>query len=159
VQWIHGDATTLPPLQVDVAVMTGNVAQVFITDHEWLATLRGIHAALCPGGRLVFESRVPARRAWEQWTPELTRITVDVDGVGIVESWNELLDVDGDLVTFRSMTRFHRDDLLIESRSTLRFRDRDALEAALDFMGYDIVDVRDAPDRPGLEHVFVTTRR
>lgn len=34
VTWLHGDATTLPPLQVDVAVMTGNVAQVFLTDDE-----------------------------------------------------------------------------------------------------------------------------
>src|SRR5215468_6102822 len=38
VRWIHGDATTLPPLQVDLAVMTGNVAQVFRTDEEWSAT-------------------------------------------------------------------------------------------------------------------------
>jgi ubiquinone/menaquinone biosynthesis C-methylase UbiE len=32
VTWVHGDATTLPPLQVDLAVMTGNVTQVFLTD-------------------------------------------------------------------------------------------------------------------------------
>ena len=43
--WIHGDAMTLPPLQVDVAVMTGNTAQVFLTDDEWVAALRGIRRA------------------------------------------------------------------------------------------------------------------
>ena len=37
VTWIHGDTTTLPPLHVDLAVMTGNVAQVFLTDDEWIA--------------------------------------------------------------------------------------------------------------------------
>jgi SAM-dependent methyltransferase len=31
VRWIHGDATALPPLNADLAVMTGNVAQVFLT--------------------------------------------------------------------------------------------------------------------------------
>ena len=29
VRWMHGDATVLPPLGADLAVMTGNVAQVF----------------------------------------------------------------------------------------------------------------------------------
>lgn len=159
VRWIHGDATTLPPLSVDAAVMTANVAQVFVTDDEWLATLAGIHGALREGGWLVFESRVPARRAWERLTPELTRVTVDIAGIGPVESWGELLAVDGDLVTFRSVTRLHRDALDIESQSTLRYRDRDELLATLDATGYDIVDVRDAPDRPGLEHVFIANRR
>lgn len=28
VRWLHGDANTLPPMQVDLAVMIGNVAQV-----------------------------------------------------------------------------------------------------------------------------------
>jgi len=53
----------LPPLQVDVAVMTGNVAQVFLTDSEWVATLRGIRMALKSHGHLVFETRRAERRA------------------------------------------------------------------------------------------------
>ena len=60
VRWLQGDATTLPELQVDLATMTGNTAQVFLTDDDWSATLRGIHAALRPGGHLVFEVRDPA---------------------------------------------------------------------------------------------------
>jgi ubiquinone/menaquinone biosynthesis C-methylase UbiE len=39
VRWVHGDSTTLPPLQEDMVTMTGNVAQVFLTDAEWSATL------------------------------------------------------------------------------------------------------------------------
>lgn len=35
VRWILGDATALPPLAVDVVTMTGNVAQVFLTDEDW----------------------------------------------------------------------------------------------------------------------------
>jgi len=63
VTWILGDATTLPALQVDVVVMTCNVAQVFLTNAEWIATLQGIRGALAPGGRFVFETRRPERRA------------------------------------------------------------------------------------------------
>jgi 2-polyprenyl-3-methyl-5-hydroxy-6-metoxy-1,4-benzoquinol methylase len=64
VRWLHGDATGLPELQVDLATMTANVAHVFLTDEAWSATLRGVHAALRPGGHLVFEVRDPARQAW-----------------------------------------------------------------------------------------------
>ena len=108
VRWLHGDATTLPPFEVDAAFMTANVAQVFLSDRDWAATLRAIRRALRPGGWLVFETRDPARRAWERWTPELTRTVVDVSGVGEVESWEEVTEVSGELVTFRSMTAFRR---------------------------------------------------
>lgn len=69
VRWIHGDATALPPMQVDLATMTGNVAQAIVDPQNWESTLRGVHAALRPGGRLVFETRDPAYRAWQQWKP------------------------------------------------------------------------------------------
>jgi hypothetical protein len=107
---------------------------------------------------LVFETRVPARRAWERWTPEVTRESVDVLGVGIVESWEDLVGVEGDLVTFRSMTVFAQDRAVLESTSTLRFRERPEIEASLRANGFDVVDVRDAPARPGLEDVFLARR-
>ncbi len=155
VRWVHGDATTLPRLHVDAAFMTANVAQVFVTDEEWNATLRGIRAALDPRGVLVFETRDPARRAWEEWTPERTHTEVAVPDVGLVSSWEEVTSVEGQLVAFRSMTAFHRDDVVIESVSTLRFRPRDEIERALVAAGYEVVEVRDAPDRPGREFVFL----
>ncbi len=158
VRWLHGDATSLPPLRVDAAFMTANVAQVFLNDDDWAATLRGTRDALRPGGILVFETRDPARRAWEQWTPELTRTIVDVSGVGVVESWEEVTEVSGDLVTFRSMTVFRRDDVVLESISTLRFRDRLQVEASLAREGFQLSEVRDAPDRPGRELVFLARR-
>ena len=65
VRWLHGDAATLPPVEVDAAFMTGNVAQVFLTDRDWTATLHACRGAVRPGGWLVFETRDPARRAWE----------------------------------------------------------------------------------------------
>lgn len=158
VDWLLGDATTLPALGVDAAFMTANVAQVFVTEADWVATLLGIRASLRPRGMLVFETRDPARRAWEQWTPELTRTVVNVPGTGEVESWEEVIAVDRSLVTFRSMTVFRRDDLTIESTSTLRFRERDEIEASLARAGYELEEIRDAPDRPGREFVFLARR-
>src|ERR1700736_4727662 len=49
VRWICGDAKALPALQVDLATMTGNVAQAIVEPSDWEATLRGIYDALRPG--------------------------------------------------------------------------------------------------------------
>ena len=161
VTWIHGDASAIPaPVVVDVVTMTANVAQVFLTDTDWLAALAAIHAALGPGGRLIFESRDPARRAWEEWTPELTRSTTDVPGVGHVTEWVQVIDVSdgGELVTFESPNIFEADGAIITSRSTLRFRSRATLEESLHALGFAVDEVRDAPDRPGRELVFIARR-
>ena len=82
VRWVHGDAGSLPPLQADLATMTGNVAQVFLTDEDWTAALRAVRGALRPGGRLAFETRRPERQAWREWTRERTFARADVPGVG-----------------------------------------------------------------------------
>ena len=60
VRWVHGDVRRLPALQVDLVTMTGNVAQVFVTDADWMTTLQAARRALQPGGALVFETRDPA---------------------------------------------------------------------------------------------------
>lgn len=155
VRWLEGDATDLPPLQVDLATMTGNVAQVFVTDEEWAATLDGIRSALRPGGHLVFETRIPERQAWREWTREATFEATDVEGVGRVETWTDVTEVVGDTVTFRAHYVFASDGAVLHSDSTLRFRDRGTVERSLEAAGFGVLDVREAPDRPGREMVFV----
>ncbi len=159
VRWLLGDATTLPRLCVDLATMTGNVAQVFLTDREWSSTVAAVAAALRPGGHFVFETRDPAYRAWEGWTPDVTRRRVGVDGVGVIETWCEVTSVDDGLVTFTSTYVFERDRVTLTSRSTLRFHSRVAIERSLDDAGLDVIDVRDAPDRPAKELVVIARRR
>lgn len=163
VAWVVGTAPDVAadPSQherVDLATMTANVAQVFLTDEDWLATLRAIRACLRPGGRLAFESRVPAVRAWERWTEQLTRQIVDVPGEGPVEDWVQVTAVDGELVTFDSPTIFHADGERIDSTSTLRFRGEDELRDSLARAGFDGVQVRDLPRAPGLGWLVVAHR-
>jgi SAM-dependent methyltransferase len=159
VTWIHGDASAIPEgVTVDMVTMTANVAQVFLTDVDWLSTLAACHDALRPGGRLVFESRDPTRRAWEEWTEERTRSTTDIPGVGRVTEWVQLTGVDGELVSFESPNVFEADGTVLTSRSTLRFRSRESLEASLQACGFVLEEVRDAADRPARELVFVARR-
>lgn len=158
VRWIHGDATSLPPLQVELATMTGNVAQAIVERAAWDATLRGIYDVLCPGGYLVFETRDPAYRAWEGWNRAESYRVTEIEGIGAVEGWHEVTDINGSLVSFRSTTVFASDGELLTSDSTLRFREREEVEADLVGHGYVVDDVRDAPDRPGRELVFIARR-
>lgn len=158
VTWIPGTAVDALPLQVDLVFMTANVAQVFVGDRAWADVLAVAHASLVPGGRLVFETRDPDRRAWERWTPELTRHVVDVSDEGPVEEWVEVVDVRDGCVTFESPTIFHRDGVRIDSTTTLRFRTRAELTASLRAAGFDVDEVRDAPDRPGAEFVFIARK-
>ncbi|MCL2731010.1 MAG: class I SAM-dependent methyltransferase [Actinomycetia bacterium] len=158
VRWLRGDATDLPPLQVDLATMTANVAQGIADPRAWQDTLRGAHAALRPGGHLVFETRDPARRAWQEWTREKSHRVTEIHGAGPVETWVELVEVALPLVTFRWTYRFAADGQVLTSDSTLRFREREEVERDLAARGFTVEDVRDAPDRPGKEFVFVARR-
>ncbi|MDX2545313.1 class I SAM-dependent methyltransferase [Streptomyces sp. WI04-05B] len=158
VRWIHGDATDLPALQVDLATMTANAAQEITDPLAWRRTLRGVHAALRPGGHLVFETRDPSKRAWEQWNRDSSYRVTEIAEVGAVESWVEVTGVDGPLVTFRWTFVFAADGQVLTSDSTLRFREREEIEAELLAQGYEVREVRDAPDRPGREFVFLARR-
>ena len=158
VRWVHGVAADLPAMQVDVATMTANVAQVFLEDDDWAETLTATHRAVRPGGAFVFESRRPEREAWLEWNPTDSFERFEVNGVGTVETWHEVLDVSMPFVTFRSTIVFGTDGQTLTSESTLRFRTRDELAASLEAARFRVDDVRDAPDRPGKEYVFLATR-
>jgi SAM-dependent methyltransferase len=156
VTWIHGDVTAVPDVEADLAVMTGNVAQVFLADDDWDRALRGVHRTLRPGGHFVFETRRPERRAWEEWAKDSDPVIVNVLGIGAVERRLEVTEVRLPFISFRYHYRFLSDGIVLTSDTTLRFRERDEVAESLD--GYRILDVRQAPDRPGREFVFVAER-
>jgi ubiquinone/menaquinone biosynthesis C-methylase UbiE len=159
VRWVLGDATAIPEDlrgRVDLAVMTGNVAQAVIDEQDWWTTLTMVWRCLRPGGHLVFETRRPQRRGWEEWTRERSESVTEVPGHGSIRHWVQLTDVDLPLVTFESVRVFEDDTLT--SPSTLRFRSEDEIRATLAASGYDLCEVRDAPDRPGRELVFLARR-
>jgi ubiquinone/menaquinone biosynthesis C-methylase UbiE len=158
VAWIRGTAADLPAVQADAATMTANVAQAVVDPQDWEDALRGVHRALRPGGLLLLETRDPRSRAWEHWTRAETHAVQEVEGVGAVETWTEVTDVDGPLVTFRSTWVFHADGAVLTSDSTLRFREQHEVVASLVAHGFAVDDVRTTPDRFGRELLLVARR-
>jgi len=154
VDWIRGELRDVTATGFDLATMTGNVAQAIVDPNRWNKTLAGLRRVLRPGGHLVFETRDPGRQDWVLWTRELTDRTVDVEGTGPVRTWTEVVDVAGPLVTYRTSWVFP-DGAVLTSHSTLRFRSRREIDASLRTHGYLLSEVRDAPDRPGSEWVFL----
>jgi SAM-dependent methyltransferase len=153
VLWIHGDATDLIELDLaaDLAAMTGNVAQVFVDDKDWSATLAALHACLRAGGWLVFETRRPEVRDWENWDIAPTPVTLPDGRSGVVT--RTVTEVRLPLVTFEGTVTIGEE--VLRSTSTLRFREREEIERDLFDHGFTVVEVRDAPDRPGKENVFL----
>lgn len=154
VTWCLGDARSLPSTTVDVVTMTANVAQVFVHDEEWSAMLDGVRGVLGDGGHLVFETRDPSFRGWEEWTREQSAVAT-MTSAGLVESWVELTDVSLPLVSFRHTFRFVDEADVVTSQSTLRFRDRDEVTSSLASGGFTVDEIRDAPDRPHRELVVI----
>jgi SAM-dependent methyltransferase len=156
VTWVDGDAGALAGLvlEADLAVMTGNVAQVFVSDEDWHHTLEAVHACLRPRGWFALETRRPEARAWESW--DVAPTTVELPGGAQAVLSRRVIDVAMPLVTFVSETVV--DGEVLPSTSTLRLRDRQEVDADLGNHGFDVVEVREAPDRPGLEHVFLARR-
>jgi len=142
----------------DLVTMTGNVAQVFLGDDEWQSVLAAAHRCLTPGGRLVFETRDPARKAWLTWNRAASYRVAEVPLAGRIRTWDEVTDVQGEYVTFRSVVNFASDGATLVSHSTLRFRGKRAIADSLAAAGFDVPEIRDAPDRPGSEWVIIAAR-
>lgn len=150
VRWIQGDAASVAgEVTTDVVTCTGNAVQAIVDDAVWHQTLDAVRRILVPGGHFVFETREPAMGAWESWNREESYAVVDE-----MENWQEVTSIEWPMVTFDSTTVFS-DGQRVIATSTLRFRERAEIELDLHAHGFSVADVRDAPDRPGRELVFI----
>jgi SAM-dependent methyltransferase len=162
VHWIDGGADAIGTPNADLAIMTGHVAQFFLTDDAWHAALVALHDALRPGGHLAFESRNPDAREWEQWTPERRR-TVHDPVAGAITTWSEVHEVRDDVVTYTICYEFAVTGEHLVAPSALRFRSKTELTESLSGAGFAVAHVYGDWDRhpasPTTRELIVVARR
>jgi SAM-dependent methyltransferase len=140
VRWIDSDTANLALDQrFDLIIMTGHVFQVFLEDDEVRATLRNLRRHLAPGGCLAFETRNPLVEEWREWTPALTRESLQVPGIGAVDIHYDIAKAEGALVTFETHFRFATDDIVV-APTTLRFMSRAELAGFLHEAGFTEIE-------------------
>ncbi|MEH3088649.1 MAG: class I SAM-dependent methyltransferase [Microbacterium arborescens] len=138
VTWVDGDSAAAPDGPFDLALMTGNVAQL-IPEGAWQRTLADVRGRMSLGGVLAFESRNPRARAWEGWdaAAPTTRETVH----GALEEWMTATTMDGRVVELASFNRFVETGEIVREVLHLVFRSRQDIERDLIGAGFAVVDV------------------
>jgi hypothetical protein len=106
----------------------------------------------------VFESVDPAGQPWQNWNRETTYVRRESPDAGVFESWLEVTRVEGDLVSTRRTYVFAADGATLTSEGIRRYPPRSVIEDSLISAGYELTDVRGAPERPGLELVFIARK-
>jgi SAM-dependent methyltransferase len=146
VRWIEGDVSRLGAPDADLAIMTGHVAQFFLSYESWHAALVALRVALRPGGRLAFESRNPTAREWETWTRD-ARWSADDPVAGGVDTWCEVHDVRDGIVSCTNHYAFASTGEELVSPNRLRFRSEDELTQSLADAGFTVERVYGDWDR------------
>ena len=83
--------------------------------------------------------------------------TVALQNVKTAVVSRRVTDVSMPLVTFTYEVTVGGE--VVSSTSTLRFRTPDEIEQDLDAHAFDVIETRNAPDRPGKELVYLARRR
>jgi len=141
VEWVLGDLRShFWHGEFDLVVMTGHAFQALVTDEDVRQALHAVRDALRAGGRFVFETRNPAARAWESWTPEHIHECADPEGA-VAWMWQQVTHpVLGDRVTFTETYEGVRWSPPLTSTTTLRFLDRHGIERFLAEAGLTVVE-------------------
>ena len=133
VRWICADARDLDlPHKFDLVLLGGHAFQVFLDGPAQAALLACIARHLSPAGRFIFDSRNPAVREWQDWTPKATLTLRDHPTLGPVESWN---DVEWDeataIATYQTHYRILHTGRVCSARSRIAFPGQAALARAI----------------------------
>jgi len=136
IEWVLGEAVSAVwDQEFDLAVMTGHAFQVLVEDEEIRASLTAIRTALTRDGRFAFETRNPAARAWESWTPDNAVEVAGPAGAMVRMAHEAETPVGGNTVTFTTTFTSPSWDGPQVSQSTLRFLDVAALSSFLSSAG------------------------
>jgi SAM-dependent methyltransferase len=132
VTWIKASGQALQLDQrFDLIYMTGHAFQALLTDDDAVALLRAACNHLTRDGRLAFDTRNPARKAWLGWTPDKPRQVATAEHGEVEERIAAAADPQTGIVDLTHLYQFAASGETIVGRSRIRFVARDHLERLL----------------------------
>jgi SAM-dependent methyltransferase len=126
VAWVASDGQSLAlPQRFALIYMTGHAFQTLLTDVDAAGLLVAVMRHLAPGGRFAFDTRNPAVREWERWTPALSASVVETAEHGRVEESTEAAaDEATGIVAYAHRYRFLDEGTEQTGRARIRFIDQ-----------------------------------
>lgn len=122
VTWVVGFAADLDRKErFDAVVMTGHAFQCLLAGNQVLALFRDVAMRLSEGASFWFETRNPAAKAWERWTPSHASPHISLSGGGTVQVTYDVEAIEGEFITFSESYVFSNSDKKMFSQSKLRF--------------------------------------
>jgi ubiquinone/menaquinone biosynthesis C-methylase UbiE len=137
VRWMEGTSQVLPDASFDTAIMTSHVAQFLVSDTDLAQALADLRRALAGGGRLTFDTRDPAARGWERWSPAESRRSASLPDGRTVSLFTDVDAVADGVVSFSIRYEFSDGQSRL-STGDLRFRTEPELRSALADAGFAI---------------------
>ncbi|WP_419905353.1 class I SAM-dependent DNA methyltransferase [Kiloniella sp.] len=99
----------------DLIILSGHAFQVFLGDEDIQSALQTMKRHLAPKGRIVFDTRNPEIKSWENWTPDKTKESLTLPPSNKytlpeeIEVWHDLGNVEdcgvGKLVSYNTLYR------------------------------------------------------
>jgi SAM-dependent methyltransferase len=129
--WVKAEGQSLRlPQRFDLIYMTGHAFQALLTDDDAVALLRAAHDHLAEDGRLAFETRNPASKAWLSWTPDKRRKATTAEHGEVEEFYETTADPTTGIVGLAAHYRFASGRTIV-GRSRIRFIELDHLKRLL----------------------------
>ena len=138
VRWINGGVEKLAGFEADLVIMTGHVALFFLDDSAWQTAVTNVSRILRPGGRFVFESRVPSTDPFSDWPTDASRQHLHDPNVGDIEWWYEPLEMCESNAKYENHYLFSNSGEELVSHNELRFRTEGEIREALTRAGLSI---------------------
>lgn len=137
--YIEWDYKKLEWFSTELILMTSHVAQ-FIWENEWEDFLRKSFDVLKKWGYMLFDTKNPLQKPWENYTRTKCNKTKDTP------CWNVNMQIETTNIEWNSIEHtiyytFENTWDKLESKNTLLYRSKDELEKSLVHAGFTIVKI------------------
>jgi len=140
IKYIHGGYKKLKNLKAELVLMTSHVSQFIIDDEEWNIFLQNSYNVLESEWYILFDSKNPLLKPWENYTTEKYNITKDTKFGQVnlqIEAWEKFWNV----ITHHLYYKFLETWEQCISNNTLVYRTQQNLVVSLRENGFQIIKI------------------